>query len=115
MLYRKDLLKPKGDIDALKLSQKILEIYANDQNYLAEFAKKRGVQFKLQDQNKVADQVKHLVLRLQANCPPITWEEVFALCELKKCDLLIETQTFDTYISTYVEMVWNCGGDIEIN
>ncbi|HET6442576.1 MAG TPA: ATPase domain-containing protein [Phycisphaerae bacterium] len=51
---------------------------------------------------------------MQDNALPQTFEEVFALCKLGKCHFLIETQTFDTFLCTLLEFLWNCGGDMRI-
>ena len=45
---------------------------------------------------------------------PKTWEEVIVQCEMLDKKLLIETQTFDSYMSTLLEMVWNSGGKLKV-
>jgi len=45
---------------------------------------------------------------------PKTWEEVIVQCEILDKKLLIETQRFDSYMSTLLEMVWNCGGELKV-
>ena len=45
---------------------------------------------------------------------PKTWEEVIVQCEMLDKKLLIETQTFDSYMSTLLEMVWNSGGELKV-
>jgi hypothetical protein len=45
---------------------------------------------------------------------PKTWEEVIVQCEMLDKKLLIETQRFDSYMSTLLEMVWNCGGELKV-
>ncbi len=45
---------------------------------------------------------------------PESWEEIYALCELTRRTVLIETQTFDTFLCTVLEMFWACDGDLVI-
>ncbi|HUU17810.1 MAG TPA: ATPase domain-containing protein [Sedimentisphaerales bacterium] len=45
---------------------------------------------------------------------PKTWEEIIVQCEMLDKKLLIETQTFDSYMSTLLEMVWNSGGELKV-
>jgi KaiC/GvpD/RAD55 family RecA-like ATPase len=45
---------------------------------------------------------------------PKTWEEVIVLCELLNKKLLIETQTFGSYMCTLLEMIWNSGGELKV-
>jgi hypothetical protein len=45
---------------------------------------------------------------------PMTWEEVIVQCEMLDKKLLIETQRFDSYMSTLLEMVWNSGGELKV-
>lgn len=57
---------------------------------------------------------------------PETWEEVLVLCDMFKqyaetegssyraFPFLIETKTFDTFMATFLEVLWNCGGDLQI-
>ncbi|UCC98393.1 MAG: hypothetical protein JSW66_00590 [Phycisphaerales bacterium] len=45
---------------------------------------------------------------------PKTWEEVIVQCEMLDKKLLIETQRFDSYMSTLLEMVWNSGGELRV-
>jgi KaiC len=46
---------------------------------------------------------------------PKTWEEVIVLCEMLDKKLLIETKTFDSYMCTLLEMIWNSGGHFKVH
>jgi hypothetical protein len=41
--------------------------------------------------------------------PPETWEEIIAYCKMLGKHAILETQTFNSFICTALEMIWNCG------
>jgi archaellum biogenesis ATPase FlaH len=43
-----------------------------------------------------------------------TWEEAIALAKVTKHEIHIETQVFDTYLATALELVWAHGGELRI-
>jgi len=63
---------------------------------------------------KLRTVVRTLVANLQNGQPPQTVEEVIALCQQGNCHFLVETRTFDTFLCTLLELLWNCGGDMRI-
>lgn len=126
MLYRTDLLEIKSDAEANKTKQAILRIYKEDREIIAKFLERYEYQNWVEEETElpvektfsqdfVAKAVDRLVRQIRYNhSPPSTWEEIIALCEVKKVDCLIETRTFDTFTTTFLELLWNCGGDLEI-
>lgn len=48
--------------------------------------------------------------------PPRSWEEIIAMLiiDRKKNSFLIETSTFDSYLSTFLEIFWSFGGDLKV-
>jgi hypothetical protein len=65
---------------------------------------------------KLEETAKELVANFVNGGLPQTWEELIALCLLqKKYRLLIETQTFDSFICTFLEILWGMGGDMVVH
>jgi RecA/RadA recombinase len=62
----------------------------------------------------VAKMVKWAADRILGGEEPKTWEEVIVQCQMLDKKLLIETQTFDSYICTLLEMLWNSGGNLRV-
>jgi hypothetical protein len=52
---------------------------------------------------------------LSKNYVPKTWEEIVALCDMSDWEYLIETRSFDTLLCTFLELVWGCGADLEVD
>lgn len=122
--FRKDQLNvvcsdPKS-VESLR--EDILRVFEEGQQEVREFCASK--EFKSFCSHKTAWQpekpatlkpelyVDGLLGRLATHEPPSTWEEVIAICKKLNGDLLIETTTFDTFTTTFLEMVWGCGGEI---
>lgn len=61
--------------------------------------------------DKIKQVINYRVQKLIQTGNPETWEEMIALCTLtdKKYDLLLETQTFDTLLCSFMEIYWSFG------
>jgi hypothetical protein len=61
--------------------------------------------------------VDRLARRLLAGALPATWEEVLTVCELARPPLgmLFETQTWDTFLATFLELLWASGVDLSVD
>ena len=126
MLYRKDLIK--RDVNPRVLCQDIINTYDKHRELITKFLNQSDCKEWLgtergskRDSRRFSETivetyVAHLVDHvLRLGHPPITWEEVIALCGVQKLDCLIETRTFDTLAATFLELLWNCGGDLKIS
>jgi hypothetical protein len=66
---------------------------------------------------RVPGLIQGLAERLVDGELPQTWEEVIAICSLSsghEC-LQLETQTFDTFLCTFLEMLWSFGADFSVD
>jgi len=67
--------------------------------------------------------VQSAAQRLLDRQHPETWEEVLVLCEAFAANaqpnacfpFLIESRTFDTYLATFLEVIWSLGGKLAIH
>jgi len=41
---------------------------------------------------------------------PKTWEEIIAICKITGKKMQIEWQTFDSFVCSFLELAWSCGG-----
>lgn len=127
MVYRKDLLVIKNTKEAKRLRKELLNIFRQDCGLLGQFVglseykqwlpKQANNEplVKCFSEEAIQDHIDRLIQRLQDKHPPQTWEEVIALCKIKNLECLIETRTFDTFATTFLELLWNCGGNLEIS
>jgi KaiC/GvpD/RAD55 family RecA-like ATPase len=46
---------------------------------------------------------------------PVTWEEVIAISRLCGKDLVIEAATFDSFMATFLELLWAVGGSLRVD
>jgi hypothetical protein len=80
----------------------------------------------LQELPAVDECAKHRAGQMTDGQRPETWEEVLHLCRLFKellsvedkaryAPLWIETQTFDTYMATMLEVLWAFGGHLDVH
>jgi RecA/RadA recombinase len=58
--------------------------------------------------------IKWAVDRILEGEEPKTWEEVIVQCEMLDKKLLLETQTFDSYMCILLEIIWNSGGNLKV-
>ena len=118
VVCRKEPLQKAKGIRPSALADEIRRIYNEDENDLEEFLKVQGGQRrapKLGHQIEAA--IKDVTEKLlRKDGLPQTWEEVIALCKATKPRLhfLIQTQRFDTFLCTFLEFVWGCGGDLKV-
>jgi hypothetical protein len=45
----------------------------------------------------------------------LTWDQVISLSAATHMPIGIETRSFDTLMATFLELVWNCDGKLEVN
>jgi len=134
LVYRKDLLnglaKTNTEGDLLKFRSRLIEIVDKEKMEIGEFIEAfRKTRAKAQkthmakafefpnDKNDKAARERFLTDKslLSQDYVPRTWEEVIVLCELYGWEHLIETRSFDTLLCTFLELVWGCGADLEVN
>ncbi|MCP5524082.1 MAG: hypothetical protein H7A46_21300 [Verrucomicrobiales bacterium] len=58
---------------------------------------------------------KMLAESVGPDTPPRTWEELTAICALKDWSFLLETQTFDSFLCGFLELVWGCAGELHVD
>jgi len=119
MVYRTDLLetiRTKIVTEKLDYSGELLNIYRDETSIMKELFPEIYISNHLN-----RDQIiKNLAINIQNSDYIInTWEEMIALLKTasikKKYFFLIENQIFDTIMTTIMEFVWNCGGDLIIS
>jgi len=132
---RKDQLAPLLDKHYPKgvgVAQRIVDITEEDRNATLAFTQTKGFQALIESTKSKDKEVEpilnqllvptlqlrnyaeELETELMANGQPKTWEEVIAICQLLKKNLLLETKTLESYVATLLELVWNYGGSIHI-
>ena len=120
-VYRKDILNDFYDTiikDKKKRDDYILKV---NEIYLAQ---KEGIEKFFSDQSNNAKQdfitqINEIIEYSILNRYPKTWEEIFAIYSYykeKKCpkELVLDVKTADTYYCTFLELIWNCGGDFSV-
>ncbi len=45
----------------------------------------------------------------------LTWDQVISLSAALKLPFAVETRSFDTLTAFFLELIWNCGGKLEVN
>jgi RecA/RadA recombinase len=121
-IYKKNVLSQfyknlkENLVDKLKYRQIVIDIYNNQGNLLKRIINPEQLEL-LEKDKKNYKQLEDLIDRSIYDTYPKTWEEIFAIYHYYrekgqdyKC--IIETQTYDTYLSNYLEILWNCGGDL---
>jgi len=63
----------------------------------------------------ISKMVDHVARRVVAGKLPETWEEMIVIAKLLDKRILLETQSFNTYLCTFLELIWNSGGDLTVN
>jgi hypothetical protein len=77
----------------------------------------------------IQDQIRQCEDELKGDPPPlpqlksligadarrISWDQVICLSAAAGRPIGIETRTFDTLMALFLELVWNCGGTLEVN
>ncbi len=85
-----------------------------DENELKEEVRKRLSLDQDSDsrKNQMANRlVNYRVKELLKGDYPRTWEEMMAVASLTNRNILLETQTFDSYMCTVLEIIWNSGAE----
>ncbi|HKP95958.1 MAG TPA: DnaB-like helicase C-terminal domain-containing protein [Fibrobacteria bacterium] len=62
----------------------------------------------------IAEQAEKRIDGLEKEGPQ-SWEEMIAMAKVLEMHVGVETQTFDTFLCTFLEVVWNCGAEIKTN
>lgn len=125
VVYRKDILQKVACAQRAKnLEKAILAVHDVVENALRVFnedyipsTKPNTTAPQTKGDENLHNVVHDLVTNLRNGEPPQTFEEVIALCQRgpkAKYHFLIETRTFDTFLCTLLELLWNCGGDMRI-
>ena len=141
LVYRKDLLKTakfnknqlkallktliNEEIDLFKNLMEMPKRYNNNQSMCAiieEIKSKIEIYLLNLERIKINEEVNilmELLHRLRKDKLDekikMSWEQIIILCQVSKFKTLIETQTFDTYLSTFLEVFWNLGGEFKVS
>ncbi|MHC4742772.1 MAG: RAD55 family ATPase [Planctomycetota bacterium] len=59
----------------------------------------------------VCRMIDYVAKRIACGKPPKTWEEMIVLAKLCRKNIMLETQSAETYICTFLELLWNCGAE----
>jgi hypothetical protein len=116
LLQRQDLNTRRHIVHSHKaIARVICEIFEEERELLTANLPTAAVR-DLPNKEKVKTIAQTLAGELTSKKPksPKTWEQVIALCRIEKAKLLIETQTFDTFLCFFLELVWGCGGKMRV-
>ena len=117
-VYRKDILEPFYKKIFNKENNKARQDYTSIIFDICQHqCSALGIPNKLELKS---EQLDKLISNSIIDLYPKTWEEIFAIYQFyrirdKKMDLVFDSKTTDTYYSFFLELLWNCGGKLEIN
>lgn len=143
LVYRKDLLngiRDKTEMSVKKIRDDLIKLLKNEQKDVRDFVKTSwpGIQDIWRKEEKkgkdalraVSEQkgdgefvspapkakiCETLAESLVKGNAPTTWEEIIVLCRLAPWEMIVETQSFDTLLCTFLEFLWGCGAEIMVN
>jgi|GEM_PF-4532316 len=138
LVGRIDLLEQKlADRDVLQRYEKIYQKLKNAESKLLETAKKKRVAEMLLPRrssesvrrlrNAARRQWARCQRALQSGAPQLpsiealrrgarlSWDQVISLSAAADLPIGVETRSFDTLMAFFLELIWNCGGRLEVN